>query len=189
MVCRVSEITSQVKSRQAQLRLGNPLRKKCRAPLGSARSPVLFPQLTDLRTPILLSLLRRHSRDPSDVYIHVIVITCADGLSHHQASKHYHTLLAGGLWPALTHPYKHGSRRDLWISSNSHQGKSSASHVVPPQRRVDRSVGADRGGAPRPHKEVRDRHRHRRRRRLPEALRRLAAAEHRAPRTPVPEIA
>ena len=92
------------------------------------------------------------------------------------------TLLAGGLWPALTHPYKHGSRRDLWISSNSHQGKSSASHVVPPQRRVDRSVGADRGGAPRPHKEVRDRHRHRRRRRLPEALRRLAAAEHRAPR-------
>ena len=32
------------------------------------------------------------------------------------ASKHYHTLLAGGLWPALTHPYKHGSRRDLWIS-------------------------------------------------------------------------
>ena len=28
-------------------------------------------------------------------------------------SKHYHTLLAGGLWPALTHPYKHGSRRDL----------------------------------------------------------------------------
>ena len=75
-----------------------------------------------------------------------------------KASKHYHTLLAGGLWPALTHPYKHGSRRDLWISSNSHQGKSSASHVVPPQRRVDRSVGADRGGAPRPHKEVRDRH-------------------------------
>ena len=31
-----------------------------------------------------------------------------------QASKHYHTPLAGGLWPALTHPYKHGSRRDLW---------------------------------------------------------------------------
>ena len=28
-------------------------------------------------------------------------------------AKHYHTLLAGGLWPALTHPYKHGSRRDL----------------------------------------------------------------------------
>ena len=51
-------------------------------------------------------------------------------------SKHYHTLLAGGLWPALTHPYKHGSRRDLWISSNSHKGKSSASHVVPTQRRV-----------------------------------------------------
>ena len=44
------------------------------------------------------------------------------------------------MWPALTHPYKHGSRRDLWISSNSHQGKSSASHVVPPQRRVDRST-------------------------------------------------
>ena len=73
-----------------------------------------------------------------------------------QASKHYHTLLAGGLWPALTHPYKHGSRRDLWISSNSHKGKSSASHVVPAQRRVDRSVGADRGGAPRPHKEGAD---------------------------------
>ena len=30
-----------------------------------------------------------------------------------------HTLVAGGLWPALTHPYKHGSRRDLWISSNT----------------------------------------------------------------------
>ena len=50
------------------------------------------------------------------------------------------------MWPALTHPYKHGSRRDLWISSNSHEGKRSASHVVPAQRRVDRSIGADRSG-------------------------------------------
>ena len=35
-----------------------------------------------------------------------------------QASITPDALLAGGLWPALTHPYKHGSRRDLWISSN-----------------------------------------------------------------------
>ena len=49
-----------------------------------------------------------------------------------QASKHYHTLLAGGLWPALTHPYKHGSRRDLWISSNSHKGKSVQRRTLSP---------------------------------------------------------
>ena len=101
-----------------------------------------------------------------------------------QASKQAlpHTPSRGLVARTDTPPYKHGSRRDLWISSNSHKGKSSASHVVPAQRRVDRSVGADRGGAPRPHKEVRDRHRHRRRRRLLEAHRRLAAAEHRVPR-------
>ena len=40
------------------------------------------------------------------------------------------------------------------------------------------------GGALRLHKEVRDRHRHRLRRRLPEALRRLAAAEHRVSQKP-----
>ena len=51
-------------------------------------------------------------------------------------------LLAGGVWPALTHPYKHGSRRDLWISSNSHKGKRSASQVARLSPRSDASIAA-----------------------------------------------
>ena len=41
-------------------------------------------------------------------------------------------LLAGGLWPALTHPYKHGSRRDLWASyAKGKQSTPPAGPVVP----------------------------------------------------------
>ena len=118
----------------------------CRVPQASP-NPYLFPIAQSVKAQFLAEVSGLQSFEPQK---EVSVIPPKSGKSWaktcKQASKHYHTLLAGGLWPALTHPYKHGSRRDLWISSNSHQGKSSASHVVPPQRRVE-----DRNSAARPH--------------------------------------